>query len=80
MWVLNSNGTLANSYSGLCATVNSVEGDKFVCFVPYFVDCCNNNFASDPIISHFQVTCRSFVQLKSVLVELVLGLQLEEEV
>ncbi|XP_030960864.1 uncharacterized protein LOC115982415 [Quercus lobata] len=27
MWVLNSNGTLANSYSGLCATVNSVEAE-----------------------------------------------------
>ncbi|CAI8618893.1 unnamed protein product [Vicia faba] len=25
MWELNSNGTLVNSYSGLCATVNSVE-------------------------------------------------------
>ncbi|KAI5352255.1 PREDICTED: alpha-galactosidase [Prunus dulcis] len=25
MWELNSNGTLVNSYSGLCATINSVE-------------------------------------------------------
>lgn len=28
MWELNSNGTLVNSYSGLCATINSVEGKK----------------------------------------------------
>ena len=29
MWELNFNGTLVNSYSGLCATVNDVKGDKF---------------------------------------------------
>lgn len=28
MWNLNPNGTLVNSYSGLCATMNSVTGDK----------------------------------------------------
>lgn len=27
MWELNPNGTLANSYSGLCATVESSEGE-----------------------------------------------------
>ncbi|KAK7256453.1 hypothetical protein RIF29_29903 [Crotalaria pallida] len=27
MWELNDNGTLVNSYSGLCATVKSVKVD-----------------------------------------------------
>lgn len=29
MWELNNNGALMNSYSGLCATVSSLEGDNF---------------------------------------------------
>lgn len=29
MWELNNSGALMNSYSGLCATVSSVEGDNF---------------------------------------------------
>ncbi|XWS69100.1 hypothetical protein CRYUN_Cryun04dG0150300 [Craigia yunnanensis] len=27
MWELNANGALINSYSGLCATVDSLEAD-----------------------------------------------------
>ncbi|RDX91533.1 aglB, partial [Mucuna pruriens] len=32
IWELNSNGTLVNSYSGLCATVEYVEGEIYLAF------------------------------------------------
>ncbi|PON99084.1 Glycoside hydrolase [Trema orientale] len=32
MWELHRNGTLTNSYSGLCATLNSAEGEVYVAF------------------------------------------------
>lgn len=34
MWELNPNGTLVNSYSGLCATVESSEGENLQIHFP----------------------------------------------
>lgn len=41
MWQLNLNGTLVNSYSGLCATVKPVKGEirKYLPFYGNIVLC-----------------------------------------
>jgi len=79
MWQLNLNGTLVNSYSGLCATVQPVKGEirTYLLFYGNIV-LCNLLGLSWCIIIHN--ASWSFMQLLLVLLVFALGLQQEEQV
>lgn len=69
MWGLNDNGTLVNTYSGLCATTNLEKGDQSSCLLL----CLYTHMTSE-------ITDRFLMQLIPSLVEPDLGLRREEEV
>lgn len=79
MWELNLNGTLANSYSGLCATANTVKGDRSEIgqtplYIGLIIIVTFNGRLPKIQMLFFQQ------QLKSALGEFARGLQQEEEV